>query len=145
MLGYPSACIPVVALSLHRDLLPEQHLDIGRALRPLRDEGVLIIGSGHSFHNMSGFSFGGNRDGVGAKGLDWDKALNEVATGDAKDRDRKLSNWRDLPGAREAHPREEHLMPLLVVAGAAGEDRGRNILNDAYMGVKASAFCFGGK
>jgi len=105
----------------------------------------LIIGSGHSFHNMSGFSFGGNRDGVGAKGLDWDKALNEVATGDAKDRDRKLSNWRDLPGAREAHPREEHLMPLLVVAGAAGEDRGRNILNDAYMGVKASAFCFGGK
>lgn len=82
-------------------------------------------------------------------GVDFDEALVDAMTGDGTDsssRQSALENWRSLPGASFAHPREEHLAPLFVVAGAAGDDRCEALLggeSGVMMGAKASAFRFG--
>lgn len=143
LLAYPAADIPVVALSLSSTLSPSTHLNIGRALAPLRDENVLILGSGMSFHNFGAFNprWKGKGELAGAK---FDTALIDAVTHqDAAKRDALLEQWELLPGARHAHPREDHLLPLLVVAGAAGEDRGLALTSGAVMGVACSSFGFG--
>jgi aromatic ring-opening dioxygenase catalytic subunit (LigB family) len=80
----------------------------------------------------------------GVTGLDFDAWLSEAATHpDSRERNRRLIACAGAPGARHAHPREEHLLPLHVVAGAAGADRGRKTLEDHVMGAVESAFQFG--
>jgi len=138
-LTYPEAEVPTVQLSLKRGLDPEEHLAMGRALAPLRDEGVLIVGSGMSYHNMRGFRSPGGAPAAEA----FDAWLRETATLDAEARDRGLSAWSRAPSARAAHPREEHLLPLMVVAGAAGKDRGTTAFSGTVMGVRVSAYHFG--
>ncbi|KAG2437473.1 hypothetical protein HXX76_006123 [Chlamydomonas incerta] len=145
MLAYPEARIPVVQMSVLRSMDPGAHLAIGRALAPLRDEGVLIVGSGMAFHNM-GVLMGGMRGGGGrykpSEAFDsWLTAACTEAVG-AK-RAELLSGWAKAPGGRESHPREEHLIPLLVAAGAAGEEPGRADYSDWIMGTKVSGFVFG--
>jgi len=134
---YP-ADVPVVQLSLKAGLDAGEHLRIGRALAPLRDEGVFIVGSGDSFHNLRGFTseFRKRSDAFHA----W---LIESVTGDAKERDRKLSDWTSAPCARDCHPREEHLIPLMVVAGAAGEDLGTVTWRGPFLGIEQVGFHFG--
>ncbi len=141
----PQADIPTVQLSLRADLDPQAHLAAGRALAPLRDEGVLILGSGNTYHNMQVMMRAMRGGGRGAPaGLDFDRWLvDAVERPDPAERDRMLAAWEMAPGAREANPREEHLMPLHVVAGAAGADRGRRTLEDHVMGAVESAFRFG--
>lgn len=138
-LVFPDADIPTVALSLRSGLDPAAHLAIGRALRPLRGEGVLIIGSGMSFHNMKAF----NTDASRTNSKAFDAWLDETITSPAAERAARLSNWAAAPMARESHPREEHLIPLMVVAGAAGEDVGRNTFRGEVMGATVSGFQFG--
>ncbi len=136
----PNADLPVVALSLCRDLDPARHLAIGAALAPLRDEGVLIVGSGQSYHNLARFT-----DGDGATAEAFDSWLNEAATAsDPQVRNRKLATWTAAPAARAAHPREEHLLPLMVVAGAAGADPGRRAYDDRIGGKRFSGYEFAG-
>jgi aromatic ring-opening dioxygenase catalytic subunit (LigB family) len=134
----PEADIPVVQLSLQRDLDPAAHLAVGRALAPLRDEGVLILGSGMSWHNMRGFSpaFTGRSEAFDA----W----LETAMAEPEGRDAALRGWARAPHAREAHPREEHLAPLFVAAGAAEGEPGRVAFRDKVMDVVVSAIEFGG-
>jgi aromatic ring-opening dioxygenase catalytic subunit (LigB family) len=140
MLSYPDADIPVLQLSLQQDLDPAQHLAIGQALAPLRDEGVLIIGSGMSFHNLRTF-FGPAGD---AESEAFDAWLADAATdADPAIRAAKLAAWAQAPFARAAHPREEHLLPLMVAAGAAGTDRGRRTYSDHLGGKALSGFQFG--
>lgn len=118
--SWPQAEIPTVQLSLKRGLDPAEHLAMGRALGPLRDEGVLILGSGMSYHNMRGF-----RDPRALPSARlFDAWLRETVVQEPEERDRRLRRWADAPGARQSHPREEHLLPLMVAAGAAGVDRG---------------------
>jgi aromatic ring-opening dioxygenase catalytic subunit (LigB family) len=136
--AYPEARIPTVQLSLRAGLDPIEHLAIGRALAPLRDEGVLIVGSGMSYHNMRGFMAPGARE-VSARFDEW--LATAVAAAPAE-RDAALAQWTQAPMARQSHPREEHLLPLMVVAGAAGADRGRQVLRDEVMGAVVSAFRF---
>ncbi|WP_304163986.1 class III extradiol ring-cleavage dioxygenase [Phenylobacterium aquaticum] len=140
MLSYPDADVPVLQLSLQQDLDPAQHLAIGRALEPLRDEGVLIIGSGMSFHNLR--TLRGPTGDAGSEAFDaW---LTAAATApDPAVRDAQLAAWSQAPFAREAHPREEHLLPLMVAAGAAGTDRGRRTYSDHLGGKALSGFQFG--
>jgi len=133
----PEADLPVVQLSLKGGLDPQQHLAAGRALKPLRDEGVLIIGSGMSWHNMAGFS-----PQYTAASETFDAWLGE-ATADPGHRDAALSDWTAAPFARAAHPREEHLAPLFLAAGAADGEPGRRIFSDIAMDVRLSAFAFG--
>lgn len=136
--AYPEANIPTVQLSLVQGLDPAAHLAIGRALAPLRDQGVFIIGSGMSFHNMR--AFGRDADALSAPFDDW---LADLAGMSSADRVAQLEHWDKAPGARDAHPREEHLLPLMVVAGAAGDDKGTVPYRDRLMGARCSALQFG--
>jgi aromatic ring-opening dioxygenase catalytic subunit (LigB family) len=139
-LTYPAADVPVVQLSLVRGLDPAEHLRMGRAIAALRDEGVFIVGSGMSYHNMRGFNAGG---GARAVSEAFDAWLREAATSEPEARDRALAAWASAPSARQAHPREEHLLPLMVIAGAAGADRGRTAYNGTLAGVRLSGYHFG--
>lgn len=134
--AFPEANIPVVTLSLASSLDPDLHLGIGRALAPLRDEGVLIIGSGMSFHNLRAFFQGGALE----RSIEFDRWLTETIEGPLGERDVRLKEWKNAPSAKFAHPREEHLIPLMVAAGAGGNDRGRHVFHDDPMGARISAY-----
>ncbi len=138
---YPQADVPVVQLSLLRGLDPAVHLALGRALAPLRDEDVLIIGSGLSYHNLR--NFGPQAHDVSKAFDDWLDAT--VVQGAPADRARQLEAWASAPEARVAHPREEHLIPLMVAVGSAEGDVGERIYHEkAFMGgLVVSSFRFG--
>ena len=138
-LAYPDADVPTLQLSLLSSLDPSAHLRLGAALEPLRNEGVLIVGSGMSFHNLRALRGGGGR---GASET-FDAWLRDVAVLERSERAERLVQWAKAPAAREAHPREEHLLPLMVAAGAAGADRGTIAYGDFYMGVRISAVQYG--
>jgi aromatic ring-opening dioxygenase catalytic subunit (LigB family) len=125
MLMYPEADIPVVSLSLQASLDPQAHIDIGRALAPLRGEGVLILGSGMSFHNFEYFfAHDPRKKQIGlAHSRVWnDFLVDTLVTGGLSRQEQldRLAAWADAPSARDAHPpgREEHLLPLHVLLGA---------------------------
>lgn len=138
---YPEARMPVVQLSLRRDLDPATHLAAGRALAPLRDEGILIIGSGLSYHNLRQFGPNGRQASREFDGwlqrtlLEREPAL----------REQDLLRWEEAPMARAAHPREEHLIPLMVALGAAEQEPAACVYHeDAFMGnLTVSSFRFG--
>jgi aromatic ring-opening dioxygenase catalytic subunit (LigB family) len=136
-LSFPEAEIPVVPLSLRGDLDPAAHLAAGHALAPLREEGVLILGSGMSFHNMRGYGDARYADPSDA----FDAWLTE-AVADPAARDAKLAAWTEAPGGLQSHPKgqEEHLIPLMVAAGTGGP--GRRDFTDKVMEVALSAFRF---
>ncbi len=140
-LAFPQADIPVVQLSLRQDLDPAAHLALGQALAPLRNEGVLLIGSGMSYHNMR------HRpapDGsIDPQSQAFDAWLAESAALTGETRAARLARWLEAPGARFSHPREEHLLPLHVVAGAAGDEPGERVYSENLMGSAQSAFRFG--
>ncbi len=136
-LTYPEADMPAVQLSLRKGLDPAEHLAIGRALAPLRDEGIFIVASGMSYHNLRAF-FGGGTTAAAT----FDAWLNVALAQEPAERARWLTQWSQAPAARAAHPREEHLLPLMVAVGAAGEDRGRLGYHGTLMGNQLSAFHF---
>jgi aromatic ring-opening dioxygenase catalytic subunit (LigB family) len=142
MLAFPEANIPVAQLSLVSGLDPDLHFRIGRAIEALREEGVLIIGSGMSYHNMRGFMSDDPRIQAVSKSFD-DWLAQTVAMPDPEERRMRLVDWKRAPGALECHPRSEHLVPLFVVAGAAGADQGRRDYSAQLMGVAVSSHLFG--
>jgi aromatic ring-opening dioxygenase catalytic subunit (LigB family) len=138
--AFPEAQIPVVPLSLAHSLDPELHLAAGRALAPLREEGVLIVGSGMSFHNLRGYL----RPETMERARAFDEWLTRAVELPADERDVRLVTWRNAPFAEYAHPREEHLLPLMVAAGAGGDAPGKRVFGDEPMGAAISAFRFDG-
>ena len=138
-LMYPQAAIPTVQLSLMANLSPQQHIALGRALAPLRDEGVFMVASGMSFHSTRGF---GSAAGKRASEIfgGW---LDTTMTLPAPARNEALATWAQAPAARLAHPREEHLLPLLVAAGAAYDQAATLAHKQTLMGVEISAYQFG--
>ncbi len=145
--AFPKADVPIVQVSLLASMDPAEHIRLGQALAPLRDEGVLIIGSGMSYHNMRTLmshmrGSNGRAPDVGSQRFDdW---LEHVLTRTGpNERVAELTRWEKAPAARDAHPREEHLLPLHVAVGAAGNDPGRRMLKDVVMGAVESAFQFG--
>ncbi len=145
MVAFPAADIPVVQLSLHTDLDAAAHIAMGEALQPLRSEGVLIVGSGMTHHNMQVMMRNRNSSGHGNRaGEAFDNWLSETLTNpDTVQRNAQLMSWTNAPSARLSHPREEHLIPIHVVAGAAGADVGKKTLEDTVLGAVESAFQFG--
>lgn len=137
--AFPEPTIPTFQVSLRSDLDADAHLELGRALEPLRERGVLIVGSGMSFHNMEQLKTGAAE----ASSRTFDQFLTDACCSSPRRRNSLLRRWRDAPGAEEAHPREEHLLPLMVVAGAAGRCEGRLTFSDAIMGATISAYQFG--
>lgn len=146
MLAFPDAQIPVVQLSLKADMHAGLHVAAGEALAPLREEGVLIVGSGMSFHNLPAFMGRVHIPDLPQHAKVFDDWLNKTLTektGAA--RNEALSHWANAPYAREAHPPlgEEHLLPLMVAAGAAGADAGTQNYHDLIMGSPVSGYRFG--
>lgn len=138
MLIYPKADIPLVQLSIKKSFDPAEHIRLGQALQPLRREGILIVGSGNSFHNLR-FS-----PDILEPSRVFDAWLTEAVTDpDPISRNRKLGEWQNAPHARAAQPREDHLVPLFVAAGAAGKDTGRKVFSDTLFGFPNSGYQFG--
>lgn len=139
---YPEEEMPVVQLSLDAGLDPALHLAAGKALAPLRDEGVVIVGSGLSYHNLRELQSSGAR----GPSRQFDAWLREtVIDASPQEREARLLRWEDAPFARAAHPREDHLLPLMVAVGAAGDARGALSYHqtDFGGGISASSFRFG--
>jgi 4,5-DOPA dioxygenase extradiol len=112
----PEASIPVVQLSLPLHRTPELLLAAGRALAPLRESGVLILGSGGIVHNLRLLDWGGT-SGPASWSLGFERWIRQrLAAGDVE----ALADWRQAPGSAESVPTTEHLDPLFVALGAAG-------------------------
>lgn len=130
---YPQADVQVVQLAVQPAHGAAHHLALGRALAPLRDEGVLVIGSGHTTHNLRDFMLdrrGGGAPAAYAKAFaDWVAA--RLAAGDTE----ALVAYRDrAPEAERAHPTAEHFLPLFVAYGSAGEHPRVETLVEGYEG-----------
>lgn len=139
--AYPEAKIPVLQLSIRKDYDPETHLAVGRALAPLRREGVLIVGSGLSYHNLRDFG-----PQAAQPSAEFDAWLSDVVCGVvSEERNEKLRNWSLAPSARAAHPREDHLIPLMVAAGAAEKEEGVRVYHEDsfFGGITVSSYRFG--
>ena len=139
---WPEARLPVVQMSIRRDFDPAAHIAAGRLLAPLRDEGVLIVGSGLSYHNLRAM----RHPAAHAPSHAFDAWLQEsLVSRDGSARVQRLIEWEQAPAARIVHPREDHLMPLHVAVGAAEEEAGRLTYHedDFFGGLAASSFQFG--
>lgn len=138
---YPEADVPVLELSLKRGYDPEAHLAAGRALAPLRSEGVLIVGSGLSYHNLRQWGPAAREPSQA-----FDRWLHETLSApDPAARRERLVAWQHAPAARIAHPREDHLIPLMVALGAAEREGATRIYHEASFlgGVAVSSYRFG--
>ncbi|MFI9627017.1 dioxygenase [Streptomyces sp. NPDC052042] len=136
---FPDADIPVLQISMPT-LDPRELMDIGRRLAPLRDQGVLIVGSGFFTHNLVALRHAGGVPGWSSEFDEWgDRALR------AQDVDALLDFERKSPAGRLAHPRTEHFAPLFVTLGAAEEelDRGRSVIDGFWMGLAKRSVQFG--
>ena len=141
MLMYPDAAVPVIQLSMLSNLDPGDHIRMGEALAPLAGRNVLVLGSGFTFHNMAA---------LGQPGLDpqneaFEGWLRETCTSGEftePERRQRLVDWADAPGARWAHPREEHLLPLHVCYGAGGGPA-IQAFDDVVLGKRASGYSWG--
>ncbi len=137
---YPDASMPVVQLSLKHGYDPLTHLEVGRALAPLRGEGVLIIGSGLSYHNLRQFGPAGT-----TASRRFDAWLRQTMRLPPAQRTAQLLDWEKAPAARQAHPQEDHLLPLMVALGAAEHEAASCVYHeDDFFGALAvSSFRFG--
>ncbi len=141
-LMYPDADIPSLQLSLIRGLDPATHIKLGKALQELMSENILLIGSGSSFHNLGAFIWNGTEPDDEANNAFQDWLIQTCTTSMAHDeRENRLIHWQKQPSARYCHPREEHLLPLHVCVGVAGEDAAAaTIFDDYILGKRAVAF-----
>ncbi|MCU1457491.1 MAG: Aromatic ring-opening dioxygenase, catalytic subunit, LigB family [Actinomycetia bacterium] len=138
---YPAADVPILQLSIRKDYDPEAHLAVGRALAPLREQGVLIAGSGFNYHNLRSFGPGGAHPSHA-----FDAWLTETLCDvPSAERTRRLVDWEQAPSARASHPEEDHLIPLMVAVGAAEDEPGVRIYHqdDFFGSITASSFRFG--
>ena len=134
---FPDADVPVVELSLDRGLDAELHLELGNALSSLRDDNVLILGAGMSFHNLR--AYGDPR--AFEPSIRFDDWLRDAVERPGAERAARLQHWRDAPDARLAHPRHEHLLPLMVAAGTS-DAPGRRVYSECVLGAMIAGFRF---
>lgn len=136
----PQADIPVLSLSIQVNYDYAQHVAYGRMLAALRDEGVLLVCSGLNYHNMRGFGRAESLAPAQAFNAFLNDALTQ-ATGQA--RIDALAKWDHHPAARLVHPEEDHLVPLFVAVGAAGDDPGQVLVEEMVMGIPMVSWRFG--
>ena len=138
LLMYPEATIPVTQLSVSSSRGPAEHLAVGRALAPLRGEGVLVLASGSATHNLGQLAFGNPEPRAWAAEFEaW--LAEKLAAGAVED----LVRYRSLaPNAAVAHPTEEHLLPLFVALGAAGERPKAEVLHSSFQFGTLSMACY---
>ncbi|XP_047039491.1 dioxygenase tasH-like [Helicoverpa zea] len=142
MLINPKADIPIIQISILKNQNAAQHYEIGKVLYQFRKDAVAIFGSGLSYHNMKEFKKADPENEKEIVNLDFDNFLNDVCTGDEENR-KKIIFWDREKGALDCHPLGEadHLMPLIVNAGAAGTRPGKKIFESVFLGkFKLSGF-----
>ena len=138
---YPEAKVPLLQISLLKSYDPADHIAIGRALAPLRDEGIMIVGSGLSFHNLRLIRGGGE-----APSAQFDAWLFDAMMAAPSERRDAIINWETAPSARICHQNEDHLVPLFVALGAAENEPATRIYHDegnARMPITVSNYRFG--
>ncbi len=138
---YPDADVPIVQVSMQTGYDPAVHIALGRALAPLREEGILIIGSGLSYHNLRAMG-----PAAKAPSMAFDQWLQQAVVSSApQERVTQLCNWAQAPAARQSHPNEDHLIPLMVAVGAAENEVGVCYYHedDVMGGMTVSSFRFG--
>lgn len=138
---YPESNIPCVQLSLVNTLDPEQHINMGKALSSLKNEHILVLGSGFSFHNLRAM-MSRERGKNDEQNEAFEKWLIDTCTSKTISEDERvsrLSQWEQAPSARYCHPREEHLLPLHVCYGVA-QSAARLVFEDFVLDKKSSAF-----
>lgn len=135
--AFPVPTFQLSRCSVERNLDPALHLAVGRALASLRDKGVPIVASGMSFHNMR--AYGDPR--FTEPSIAFDRWLTTAVQSPDATRIAALERWEDAPAGRLSHPQEEHLLPLMVAAGASGEP-GERIYAEKVMGTAISGFQF---
>ncbi len=137
---YPDASVPLFQISLKRGYDPADHLALGRALAPLRDEGVLILGSGLSYHNLRLFG-----PGARVPSEAFDAWLSKVMAAPSAERTAALMDWEAAPYARTCHAQEDHFAPIWAVLGAAETEPAVMSYHDTMIfgGVTASSYRLG--
>ena len=130
--AYADADVPACSCALIAGLNAAEHLRLGRSFESLGDEGVFIVGSGDSFHTAQ------LRPAAREPSQKFNAWLTEAVTGDVGEREKKLASWEAAPAARVVTRGSEHLIPLMVVAGAAGDDAGAVIVARMFMGSEQS-------
>jgi aromatic ring-opening dioxygenase catalytic subunit (LigB family) len=137
---YPQADMPLFQLSILKSYDPGAHFAMGRALAPLRDEGVLIVGSGLSYHNLRAFGPTAKKPSQA-----FDRWLHDTLALPASARTGALVNWEQAPHARDCHAQEDHLVPIFAALGAAEDETATRIYHDRdlFGGVTASGYRFG--
>ena len=137
---YPKADVPTYEVSIQAGYDPEIHLALGRALAPLRDEGVVIVGSGLSYHNLRRMGEAGREPSA-----QFDAWLDQALASTPQERVARLKAWEQAPAARICHPQEDHLIPLMTAVGAAETEKASRIYHDTdvYGGITASSYRFG--
>ncbi len=137
---YPDAQVPLFQVSIRHNYDPRQHFALGRALAPLRDEGVLIVGSGLSYHNLRGFG-----PQFAQPSAQFDAWLNAAVMSPPQQREALLIEWEKAPSARICHPQEDHLIPLMAAVGAAENEKATRVYYDqkVFGNITASSYRFG--
>ena len=137
---YPDVDVPLFQVAIRHNYDPQQHIALGRALSPLRNEGVLIVGSGLSYHNMRGFGPQGKEPSAA-----FDAWLNAALMSAPEKREALLLDWEKAPSARACHPQEDHLIPLMAAVGAAWGDKAIRVYHDekVFGNITASSYRFG--
>ncbi len=137
---YPKADMPIFQVSMLKSYDPADHFAIGRALKPLRDEGVMIVGSGLSFHNLR------LPRGVGKEpSAEFDAWLYDAMMAAPDARRRAMLDWESAPAARICHAEEDHLVPIFVALGAAEDEPAKRIYHHTskMTGITVSNYKFG--
>jgi len=136
---YPEADMPIFQVSMFNSYDPMAHIDVGRALAPLREENIMIVGSGLSFHNLRLW-----RGGAEQPSAEFDAWLYEAMNMEPSARKQAMLHWECAPSARLAHPQEDHLVPLFVALGAAEDEKATRIFHDVgATGITVSNYRFG--
>ncbi|RAL16145.1 DODA-type extradiol aromatic ring-opening family dioxygenase [Aspergillus homomorphus CBS 101889] len=119
--------VPIVQVSLFDSEDPVQHYRLGQAVEKLREENILIIVSGMAVHNLRDLQFSWGDPRPLPYTASFDDALKDAATAKPADREQALADLLRRPDARKAHPTFDHLLPIHIGAGAAGDEKGRRL------------------
>lgn len=137
--------VPLVQVSLYDNENPDKHFELGEAIKALREDNVLMIGSGMAVHNLRDFFGPGAGQSLRPYVKPFDELLKNavVDAADAQDRKEKLRDLLEAKEARSAHPTFEHLFPIHIAAGAAGDDKGIRTFAYPEVSMSWSQFRFG--
>ncbi|KAJ5772320.1 hypothetical protein N7520_002849 [Penicillium odoratum] len=135
--------VPIVQVSLFDTEDPNQHYRLGQAVSRLREENILIIVSGMAVHNLRDMYFAFGKKQPLPYAVSFDEALKEAATAKPEEREAAMAALLKRPDARQAHPSFEHLLPIHIGAGAAGDDLGKRTWKFPEGSMSWSQYRFG--